>query len=1063
MRETKPTLSAISAKNPAVPAYCVGLMESAWLAAAILVPLFFNPHAVACFQPNKVVLLRVLALICLAAAATRWVLQNSSVIGRFRPRFLLPGTALGVALSVWVLGYLLATLFSINRAASLWGSDEQMEGTMTFLSALVLFGCVATHLKTPAQIERLVTTILVASFPMALYAIMQGVGLDPRSTGERLERVLSMSGNAIYLAEYLELVIPLTLWRLVRLAVRLKDSGGHDKLVLAAMGFYLVLAGVQLVAFFWTGSRGAFLGLATGSVFLALVWACHGRRWRLLKLELATVALALSVFLVLNQAHDFLAKLPNDTELARFSSTLPLSGVEDLRTELWKRAPAIMLAREPLPYPTGGSDAFHFLRPYLGYGPETVENVLPRWWIFPADANTSTGLQFRFHNLGWDLWFGLGAFGLIGFVSFLQALFYLAYQRLGFVPVWFAGWRFAAFPTVAGFAVALVLASHYGIGFVGLGGVVGLAAGLGSFPLITGLTGRAVPAADATTSASDGLIIAILAALLGHLIALAFAFSVAATLTLFWLYAGVTVALCRGAGLAVSPGNTEESPPARRASSPRSKKSAKATGESGPKPAMVGAFVAALVLLSLLFGFISQYSTDTDGAGEILTMTLTQIHSNQGSSYLLPILIIPTWVAACFALNADACLWRDIRHWAGAFGISLLLSGCIAGAYAWLKAGQISAIGPMPDPGASADAVLAQNGGYEMLYFTVMGILTVVVLLGGTLFSSPMSFPAFFSSRALPVLMAVLVTALIAAWFTSANRVSSSVTAQWGAALTAFGRPGEAADVYRHMVVEDPSDASKRIVFADSLQKLAPHAPAGESCDDVMREAEATLLAAQKLHGGLDPSSYNLGRLYLSWAAAESNAGARLSLAEKAGQAFDQALIFQPGYAPVWADRAILNRLFLNQPAEAERCLNKSLDLVRGPSQADWGDFYQDRSLSAQSDEISRQYAQLAVACYDENNLRKLADKSQAAHYLAGLGNMYITLEKPDQALPCYLAALEFLPDGVAWRIEAITATIYHGKGDLAEATNHLDHAINTAPPDQRASLVAMRNQWVPR
>lgn len=166
-------------ESSTVASYCLGIMESSWLASAVLVPLFYNPHAIEGFQPNKVVFLRILALICIAAASIRWLLQVSQNIKGFRFRSSLPTTALDVALVLLVVAYLLATVFSINRSVSLWGVYEYMDGTFTFVCVLVLFGCIVAHLRTREQVERLVTTVLVTSFPMALYGIMQRVGWAP--------------------------------------------------------------------------------------------------------------------------------------------------------------------------------------------------------------------------------------------------------------------------------------------------------------------------------------------------------------------------------------------------------------------------------------------------------------------------------------------------------------------------------------------------------------------------------------------------------------------------------------------------------------------------------------------------------------------------------------------------------------------------------------------------------------------------------------------------------------------------------------------------------------------
>ena len=47
--------------------YCEGIMEAAWLAAVIVVPVFFNVYSSRIFEPDKITLLRSLALVILAA------------------------------------------------------------------------------------------------------------------------------------------------------------------------------------------------------------------------------------------------------------------------------------------------------------------------------------------------------------------------------------------------------------------------------------------------------------------------------------------------------------------------------------------------------------------------------------------------------------------------------------------------------------------------------------------------------------------------------------------------------------------------------------------------------------------------------------------------------------------------------------------------------------------------------------------------------------------------------------------------------------------------------------
>jgi hypothetical protein len=54
--------------------YCEGVMEAGWLVAVIITPLFFNVYSSRVFEPDKAALLRLLALVMLAA----WVVKSVS-------------------------------------------------------------------------------------------------------------------------------------------------------------------------------------------------------------------------------------------------------------------------------------------------------------------------------------------------------------------------------------------------------------------------------------------------------------------------------------------------------------------------------------------------------------------------------------------------------------------------------------------------------------------------------------------------------------------------------------------------------------------------------------------------------------------------------------------------------------------------------------------------------------------------------------------------------------------------------------------------------------------------
>ena len=117
--------------------FCAGVIEAAWLSAVILVPITCSPDLARSFEMPKVIFLRILALIVLAAWVTKFIDQRM----RYREEaqrsvpWLLK-TPLFLLVAGLTLSFVLATVFSIDVATSMWGSYDWLEGTYTFFCYL---------------------------------------------------------------------------------------------------------------------------------------------------------------------------------------------------------------------------------------------------------------------------------------------------------------------------------------------------------------------------------------------------------------------------------------------------------------------------------------------------------------------------------------------------------------------------------------------------------------------------------------------------------------------------------------------------------------------------------------------------------------------------------------------------------------------------------------------------------------------------------------------------------------------------------------------------------------
>jgi len=243
-------------------AFCDKILEMCWTLAVVITPLFFNVYSSRVFEPDKLTTLRTLALIMAAAWFVKLIEER--VNGRrdigftWRTPLVFP-TMFTVAI------YLLSTILSVTPYVSLFGSYQRLQGTYTTLAYIVVFLMILQGLRTRAQLERLLTVIILNSLPIALYGLIQRNKLDPLPWGgDVTRRVASNMGNAIFVAAYLIMAVPPTLARIVdafRSILTEEETGAADMLRAAS---YIFIFLVQLIAIWYTQSRGPLMGLLAG-------------------------------------------------------------------------------------------------------------------------------------------------------------------------------------------------------------------------------------------------------------------------------------------------------------------------------------------------------------------------------------------------------------------------------------------------------------------------------------------------------------------------------------------------------------------------------------------------------------------------------------------------------------------------------------------------------------------------------------------------------------------------------------------------------------------------------
>ncbi|MFN5058529.1 MAG: O-antigen ligase family protein [Chloroflexota bacterium] len=204
--------------------WSTSIIEFGWLAAIFCIPSFFNLLSSRHFEPDKALAFRFIV----------FVLSTFVVINIIESRRTHPtpprmwwqhykNYPLMIAIMSYCGIFVLSTITSIVPEVSFWGSYQRLQGTYTNISYVVLALIMLRYITHRAQVWRVVSMILLGSIVPTLYGYVQHFEMDPLPwKGDVITRVASTSGNSIFIAAYLILVVPFALahaihhWQIAR-------------------------------------------------------------------------------------------------------------------------------------------------------------------------------------------------------------------------------------------------------------------------------------------------------------------------------------------------------------------------------------------------------------------------------------------------------------------------------------------------------------------------------------------------------------------------------------------------------------------------------------------------------------------------------------------------------------------------------------------------------------------------------------------------------------------------------------------------------------------------------
>ncbi|OGG40205.1 hypothetical protein A2116_00755 [Candidatus Jorgensenbacteria bacterium GWA1_49_17] len=376
--------------------------------AALFSVVFVNTETLFPFIVTKYVFLRVSVGLALIAFLLGLLFQSSGhptsqMLRNARTSDVLK-SPLVIAVSLFVLVFLLAGFFGFNPANSFWSNFERGEGGFQMLTFFTFFLLLVFLFRDKKDWLGVFKASLIASVFMIIYGFLAAfdvggfIGVSLK-IGERFQGSL---GNTAYVGTYLLFSLFYSFYML---------CGGFGKINRRFGKIILWSLVVLFLIIIWlTQSRGPFLGLGAGIVAFLFIWGLGGSR----RVKVASISILIiaTVFTSLLYTVRF-SPVMQDLGFTRFFNIT----LDNLSTQsrFWTWGAALEGFKE---------------KPILGWGPENFGRVFDEYFdtrhFIPSEASETW--YDRAHNVFFDYLVETGILGLLSYIG-IFIVFYLRFFK----------------------------------------------------------------------------------------------------------------------------------------------------------------------------------------------------------------------------------------------------------------------------------------------------------------------------------------------------------------------------------------------------------------------------------------------------------------------------------------------------------------------------------------------------------------------------------------------------------------------------------------------------------
>ncbi len=386
-----------------------------------LIPLFFPYFFITnnLFELTKFILFKILVLLWSFVFFIKLIIDNDFYNKKIQilKKIYLKNKIDIIFFFLFILSLIFSTYLAFDKNLSIYGLYDRQFGLIFYFYCLLFFGLFVLSIK-KSYIVYYVKLILTSSFFVCIYALAQISGYDFMNWSEKwgaVQRATSTFGQPNFLASYLLLVIPITIYFIY---ISNKFLGKF---------FGLIVLVLQLLTLYFTYSRGGWIGLIFGLLVFGIIYwilqiqilraedgysnsknnrnLLHNNKYYKFGLIFIILVIILIIFSI-DHSKIFSRRI---TSLLDFQS-----GSVAVRISFWQAS----------------WDAIK-QRPLFGYGLDNQGEVLIKyyqkdWGIF----NNVNSYPNRAHNLFLDILLTRGIFGLVTYLVLLYLFFRTIFKNI---------------------------------------------------------------------------------------------------------------------------------------------------------------------------------------------------------------------------------------------------------------------------------------------------------------------------------------------------------------------------------------------------------------------------------------------------------------------------------------------------------------------------------------------------------------------------------------------------------------------------------------------------------